>query len=123
MLLMEKEFIDFWDKNQKKLILNAPKELRDEYLESTRLDTPMDWICFVLPVGVGIILQPRLQLKSEILSWAVVLLVVVVLFVALQMIKPHIQKKKSILQVIESIKQYYYGRYKKYGLEKMEPWK
>lgn len=119
---MEKEFIDFWDKNQKRLILNAPKNLREEYLESTRLDTPMDWICFVLPVGVGVILQPRLHFESEILSWAVVLLVVVVLFALLQMVKPHLQNKKSTLQVIESIKLYYYDRYKKYGLDKMEPW-
>ena len=37
---MEKEFEDYWKKHQKRLILNAPKELRDEYLESTRLDTP-----------------------------------------------------------------------------------
>lgn len=120
---MEKEFIDFWDTNQKRLILNAPKELRDEYLESTRLDTPMDWICFVLPVGAGIFLQPRIHLESEIVSWTIVLLVVVVLFALLQMIKPHLQNKKSTLQVIESIKQYYYERYKKYGLDKMEPWK
>ena len=119
---MEKEFIDFWDKNQKRLILNAPKQLREEYLESTRLDSPMDWICFVLPVVVGIVLQPNLHFESEILSWGVVLLVVVVLFVLLQMIKPHLQNKKSTLQVIENIKQYYYERYKKYGLDKMEPW-
>ena len=119
---MEKEFIDFWDTHRKRLILNAPKQLREEYLESTKLDTPMDWICFVLPVGAGIILQPKLHVKSEILSWAIVLLVVVVLFVLLQMIKPYLQNKKSTLQVVENIKQYYYERYKKYGLKKMEPW-
>lgn len=119
---MEKEFVDFWDKNQKRLILNAPKELRDEYLESTRLDTPMDWISFVLPVGVGIILQPRIHLKSEILSWGIVFLVVVVLFAVLQMVKPYIQNKKSTLQVVDNIKKFYYERYKKYGLKKMVPW-
>jgi hypothetical protein len=34
-----------------------------------------------------------------------------------------LQKKKTTIQVIEQIKQYYYDRYKKYGLDKMEPWK
>ena len=29
---MEKEFEEYWNKNQKKLILNAPKALRDEYI-------------------------------------------------------------------------------------------
>lgn len=50
-------------------------------------------------------------------------LIVVVLFALLQMVKPMLQKKKTTIQVIEQIKQYYYDRYKKYGLEKMEPWK
>lgn len=51
------------------------------------------------------------------------LLIVVVLFALLQMVKPMLQKKKTTIQVIEQIKQYYYDRYKKYGLDKMEPWK
>ena len=53
---------------------------------------------------------------------AIILLIVVVLFVLLQMVKPFFQKKKSTIQAIEQIKQYYHERYKKYGLDKMEPW-
>lgn len=68
---MEKEFEDYWLKHQKRLILKSPKNLREEYLESTHLDTPMDWVCFVLPIAVGTILQPRLNFESEILSWGV----------------------------------------------------
>ena len=67
-------------------------------------------------------LQPHVNLKSEVLSWAIILLIVVVLFVLLQMVKPFFQKKKSTIQAIDQIKQYYYERYKKYGLDKMEPW-
>lgn len=119
---MEKEFEDYWQKHQKRLILNSPKELRDEYLESTRLDTPLDWLCFVLPIALGIILQPYLHLKSEILSWGIVLLVVVVSFALLQMVKPKLQKKKTTIQALSAIKQFYYERYKKYGIEKMELW-
>lgn len=55
---MEKEFEDYWNKHQKRLILNAPKALRDEYIESTKLDSPIDWVCFILPVALGIGLQP-----------------------------------------------------------------
>jgi hypothetical protein len=51
---MEKEFEDYWNKHQKRLILNAPKALRDEYIESTKLDSPIDWVCFILPVALGI---------------------------------------------------------------------
>lgn len=120
---MEKEFEDYWQQHQKRLVLNSPRELREEYLESTRLDTPLDWACFVLPIATGIILQPRLHMKSEILSWGVIVLVVVVMFALLQMVKPLLQKKKSTLQVVDNIKQYYYERYKKNGLDKMEPWK
>lgn len=52
---MEKEFEDYWNAHRKRMLLNAPRELREEYLESTKLDSPMDWVCFVLPVAVGIL--------------------------------------------------------------------
>lgn len=59
----------------------------------------------------------------EILSWAIVLVVVVVLFVLMQMIKPYISKKKTEAEALEEIKNYYYERYKKTGkLDKLEPW-
>jgi len=119
---MEKEFEDYWQRHQKRLVLQAPKELRDEYLNSNRLNTPMDWICFILPIAVGVILQPRLNLSSEFLSWGIVLFVVVVCFVLLQQLKPHIQHKKTTIQALEAIKNYYYERYQKYGLDKMETW-
>lgn len=119
---MEKEFEEYWQKHQKRLILNAPRELRDEYLESTRLDTPMDWACFVLPIALGIILQPSLNFSSEILSWGVVLLVVIVSFALLQMLKPKLQKKKTTIQAIKAIRDFYYDRYKKFGLSKVETW-
>ena len=45
---MEKEFEDYWLKHQKRLILKSPKNLREEYLESTHLDTPdgLGVLCF-----------------------------------------------------------------------------
>lgn len=120
---MEKEFEDYWRQHQKRLIYNAPKELREEYMESTRLDSPVDWACFVIPIALGIILQPRLDFSSEILSWGLVVFIVVVVFVLLQMLKPYVQKKKSTVDVLKSIKQYYYEKYQKDGLDKLEPWK
>lgn len=119
---MDKEFEDYWNLHQRHLILSAPEKLRSEYMEAGRLDSPADWVCFILPVGVGILLQPLLRFTSEILSWAIVL-VVVVLFVLMQMIKPYISKKKTEAEALEEIKNYYYERYKKTGkLDKLEPW-
>ena len=54
---MEKEFVDYWNTHQNHLILNAPEGLRKEYFDSNRLDTPIDWICFLIPIAVGILLQ------------------------------------------------------------------
>jgi len=120
---MEKEFEDYWNMHQKHLVLNAPENLRTEYMEAGRLDSPVDWLCFIFPIGVGIILQPLLGFASEILSWGIVLMVVVVLFVLMQMIKPHLTKKKSETQVLKEIKKFYYERYKKTGsLDMLEPW-
>lgn len=121
---MEKEFEEYWNNHQRHLILNAPEKMRSELLEAGRLDSPIDWLCFVLPIGAGILVQPLIKLKSEILSWGIVLVVVVLLFALMQMIKPHISKKKTEAEVIDAIKQYYYQRYKKIGsLDKLEPWR
>lgn len=95
---MDKEFEDYWNLHQRHLILSAPEKLRSEYMEAGRLDSPADWVCFILPVGVGILLQPLLRFTSEILSWAIVLVVVVLLFVLMQMIKPYISKKRPRLK-------------------------
>lgn len=119
---MDKEFEDYWNAHQRHLILNAPEKLRKEFMESSRLDSPVDWVCFVIPIAVGILLQPLLGFASEILSWGVVLLVVVILFVLLQMVRPYISRKKTEAQVVDEIKRFYYERYKKYGLDMMEPW-
>ena len=61
---MEKEFVDYWNTHQKHLILNAPEGLRKEYFDSNRLDTPIDWICFLIPIAVGILLQTFMGIAS-----------------------------------------------------------
>ncbi len=63
---MEKEFEEYWSAHSKRMLLNAPGNLRQEYLESTKLDTPMDWVCYILPVAAGILIQPHVNLKSEV---------------------------------------------------------
>lgn len=92
---MEKEFEEYWSAHSKRMLLNAPGNLRQEYLESTKLDTPMDWVCYILPVAAGILIQPHVNLKSEVLSWVIILLIVVVLFVLLQMVKPFFRKRSQ----------------------------
>ena len=71
--------------------------MENEFAESSRLDTPMDWVGFVFPIAVGILIQPHIHMQSELLSWAIILVVVIVLFVLLQMVKPLVQKKKPTI--------------------------
>lgn len=120
---MDRDFEAYWSQNHKRLILNAPKKMRDDYMDSTKMNSVLDWICFVVPIGVGIMTQPLLGIQSEILSWAITVVVVVVLFVFMQILKPVIQRKKSTIQVVEHIKQYYYERYLEKGFDGIEPWK
>lgn len=120
---MDRDFEAYWNQNHKRLILNAPKKMRDDYLDSTKMNSVLDWVCFVVPIGVGIMVQPVLPLQSEILSWAITVVVVIMLFVFMQILKPVIQRKKSTIQVVDKIKQYYYERYKEKGLDHIEPWK
>lgn len=121
---MEKDFETFWKENQRLLVLNAPKQMRDDMLRASRLDTPIDWICFAVPIVVGILLQPMLPIRSEILSWIATLSVVVVLFVLLQIVRPYFSKKKTETQALEAIKRYYYEQYKRTGsTEALVTWK
>ena len=121
---MDKDFENYWNTHQKRLILNAPEKMQKELLAAGRLDTPADWICFVIPIGVGILIQSFLKMKSEILSFLITIVIMILLFALMQMLKPYISKKKTEAQVLEEIKQYYYRRYKKVGdLEKLEPWR
>lgn len=120
----EKIFNEFWERHQKQLILNAPKELRDEYVKSTQLDTPLDWVCFVLPIAAGIGLFPLFQVGSEVLSWLIMAVVVIVLFVLMQMLKPLVSRKKTTPQVVGRIKAYYYNIYVKTGdIESLDMWR
>lgn len=120
---MTKEFEDYFEHNRRRLLAKAPKELQDELLESTSFNTPIEWACIIVPLGVGIFMQPFLPFRSELLNWGVVCVVVVILFVVMQMIRPYFTKKKNALQAIEDIKKYYYERYEQTGdLAKIEPW-
>lgn len=121
---MDKEFETFWKENQRLLVLNAPERMREEMLRASKLDTPIDWICFALPVITGILVQPLIPVKSEILSWGLMLLVVIVLFVVLQIVRPYFSKKKTETQVMAEIKRYYYEKYVKAGsVDALATWK
>ena len=100
---MTQEFEDYWEKHQRQLILGAPEPLRTEYLESNKLNSPLDWLCFVIPIGVGIAVQSCLRVESEIVSWSIVLVVVVLLFAVMQMIQHNKLSMRLKNTIIKSI--------------------
>ena len=120
---LRESFEKFWSQHQKQLILHAPEDLRNDYMRSTQMDTPADWVCFIIPVCVGIFTSSLLKIQSQILSWVVTIVVIVVLFAVMQIIKPHFSKKKSTADAIRLIKEYYFGIYKKTGdLSNLDTW-
>lgn len=110
---MEKEFEAYWKTHQQHLIAKAPREMRERLVEASKLSSPLDWLLFVLPVACGIILQAYIPVRSAILSWALVAVVVVVLFVLMQMLRDRFSTKKTPEQIVTEIKRYYYDRYKR----------
>lgn len=120
---MTKEFESYFEHNRRRLVAKAPKELQEELLDSTSINTPIDWACIIVPLGVGVFIQPFLPFHSEIANWGIVLVVVVVLFALMQMVRPFFTKKKNSMQALDDIKEYYYERYKETGdLTKIDPW-
>ena len=115
----ETEFNQFWEQHHKQLILNAPKELRDEYVESTQLNSPLDWLCFILPLGIGILVQPYIRLGSEILSWLIMVVIVVVLFALMQMVLyKYFQAKMYLSKIPASLRSVFvcHRREPQYGI-------
>lgn len=112
---MEKEFEEFWTAHSKQLIDKAPQHFKDERNSNLGMNTLGDWLLWIVPVGVGIWLKDYKFVSSGVINFLILLVICVICVVLCQMIRPYVTGKRSVADIDEEIKQYYYRLYRRNG--------
>lgn len=107
----DKEFEDYWKIHRSRLVKQAPSWLAEERQRSLGMNTMGDWILLPLPIVAMLWLLGNPIVESEMLNFIIVLAVGVVVTVVCQMLKPYVTGKRSVSDIDNDIKQYFYQRY------------
>lgn len=117
---MEQEFEDYWKKCRQLLIKNAPTALYEERKSNTKMNTAGDWFLFILPIVVMVGFYDAHVIANVIVNFLITLVLGIIVFVGTEMLKPYITNKRSLTDIDNDIKQYFYRMYKEKGLTFIE---
>lgn len=113
---MEKEFEDYWRDHKDTLILHAPKALLQERQRNTKMNTPSDWLLFILPIIVMLGFYDSHFIENNVVNGIVTVVLGIIAFAVSELLKPYVTKKRSLEEIDEDIKQYFYAVYQEKGL-------
>lgn len=117
---MEKEFEEFWKRNQQMLIERAPQHLKDERANTGKMNTAGDWILFIVPVAMMIIFTDHGFFRNEMVNFIVGVLIGIVGFALSMFVKPYVTGKRNVVDIDADIKQHFYQIYKNKGLDSLK---
>lgn len=117
---MEKEFEDYWRDHRDRLILHAPKALQQERQRNTKMNTPGDWLLFLLPILVMVGFYDSHFVQNTIVNIIVTVVLGIIAFAVAEMLKPYVTKKRSLEEIDEDIKQYFHAVYQQKGLKHLD---
>ena len=103
---MEQEFEEYWESHRQLLINHAPKSLQEERKSNTKMNTAGDYDQHLILNGLG--------------NLVVTAVLGVLVFMGSELLKPYVTRKRSLLEIDDDIKQYYYRVYKEKGLKFIE---
>ncbi len=112
---MEKEFEDFWAAHSKQLIDRAPEHFREERKRNLSMNTLGDWLLWIVPIVIAISLMDYQFVSSKLVNFLILLVLCVVCVVVCQIIRPYVTGKRSLADIDNDIKQYYYQLYLRNG--------
>lgn len=115
-----KEFEDYWKAHEQSLIEAAPPVLKEERKNNGKMNTTGDWLLFIVPIFVGGGFMNTHLIKAEMLNFVVGLIVTVVCYGIAMMIRPYITGKRSITEIDDDIKGYFFAVYKDKGIDELE---
>lgn len=117
---MEKEFEDYWRDHKDTLILHAPKALLQERQRNTKMNPPGDWLLFILPIIVMLGFFDSHFIENNVVNGIVTVVLGIIAFAVSELLKPYVTKKRSLEEIDEDIKQYFYAVYQEKGLAHIE---
>lgn len=117
---MEKEFENYWEHHQQALIQQAPQALKEERENTGKMNTAGDWFLFVIPIIAMVGFMNYGFFAKEMINLVVALVIGIVFFFLSMLLKPYVTGKRSVVDIDEDIKQYFYQIYQKQGLKGLE---
>ncbi|MCH4148757.1 MAG: hypothetical protein LKG25_00365 [Prevotella sp.] len=109
---MEQEFEDYWGLHKKQLMTFAPQDLKEERLNSSKMNTAGDWLLAAFPIIAMIFFLQAKFIQNEMLNFVCGLAICIVLWVLCEMAKPYVTGKRSVVDIDKDIKEYFYGQWK-----------
>ena len=79
-----------------------------------------DWLLFSLPIMVMIIFYDQHFILNGLGNFVVTAVLGVLVFMGSELLKPYVTSKRSLLEIDDDIKQYYYRVYEEKGLKFIE---
>ena len=117
---MEQEFEVYWAVHRTSRIERAPKALREERKNNTKMNTAGDWLLFILPIVVMIGFYDSHLIANKVVNLVVTLVLGILVFVGSELLKPYVTRKRSLPEIDADIKEYFYHVYKEKGLKYIE---
>lgn len=111
-MMQEKEFEDYWNLHKKQLLMEAPQHLKEERLNSVKMNTAGDWLLAAFPFIVIVLFLQAGFIKNEMLNYICGIVICIILWVLCEMTKPYVIGKRSVGDIDKDIKQYYYEQWK-----------
>lgn len=84
------------------------------------MNTAGDWFLFILPIVVMVGFYDAHVIANVIVNFLITLVLGIIVFVGTEMLKPYITNKRSLTDIDNDIKQYFYRMYKEKGLTYIE---
>ena len=112
-----REFEDYWKTHEAALLRVAPKVLRDERANNSKMNTAGDWLLFIIPIMAMVGFMNTDFIQKELLRFLVAMLIGIACFVFSVYIKPYVTGKRNIVDIDADIKDYFFAIYQKEGVK------
>lgn len=115
-----KEFEEYWKQHEQQLINVSPKVLQEERKNNGKMNTAGDWLLFVIPLIAGIGFMNTKLIANEMLNLICGMVIVVICFALEMLIRPYVTGKRSVAEIDQDIKDYFFAVYEKDGIKGIE---
>ena len=111
------EFESYWKAHEAELIQVAPRALREERNNSSKMNTAGDWTLYIITFIVMVGFLNTKLISNEMFNFIVSIVLGVLCFGIVTYIKPYITNKRNIVDIDNDIEDYFFSIYQKEGVD------